>query len=210
VIGILLGLLMMWLAFDWLWGVPAVAEMRKGFISTLRLLAQFAREPLSKDIGVATERSYSLRETINKNFAETRSLGDGVLLEFGPSREQQLAWRSRIVRWQPNLRIIFLTRIALWKYRAQLPGFELPEPMRVAQQEFDQELAQKLDSIADQMEGKAHAGKENMEDLLERLEQAIRTCCSEGPQELLSPGMQTFLALSRNIESLTTSLSKEI
>jgi multidrug resistance protein MdtO len=210
VVGILLGLFVMWAVFDHLWAEPAAVQMRKAFIATLRLLAQFAREPFSKDVRVATERSYSLRETINKNFAETRSLGDGVLLEFGTSREQDLAWRSRIVRWQPKLRIVFLTRIALWKYRARLPGFELPEPVRVAQQEFDHELAQKLDNIADRMQGKAHAGKENMEDLLEHLEQAIRTCCSEGRQELPSPELQTFLALSRNIESLTTSLSKEI
>ena len=42
VVGILLGLFMMWLVFDQLWGAPAAVEMRKTFISNLRLLAQFA------------------------------------------------------------------------------------------------------------------------------------------------------------------------
>jgi hypothetical protein len=31
----------------------------------------------------------------------------------------------------------FVTRIALLKYRLQIPGFELPKAVRLAQQEFD-------------------------------------------------------------------------
>jgi hypothetical protein len=53
---------------------------------------------------------------------------------------QALALRDRIRRWQPRLRLLFLTRIALLKYRLQLPGFELPEPVRLAQEEFDSRL----------------------------------------------------------------------
>jgi multidrug resistance protein MdtO len=210
VAGILLGLFVMWVVFDQLWAAPAVVQMRKRFISSVRLLAQFAKEPLSKDLRVATELSYSLREAINKNFEEARLLADGVLFEFGPSREQALSWRSRIIRWQPQLRILFLTRIALWKYRAQLPGFELPEAVRVAQQEFDRELAQKLDGIADRIEAKSSQEKDNFDNSFERLEQTIHSCCSEGPQKLLTAELQTFLALSRSIESLTTCLSKEL
>src|SRR5208282_1541302 len=48
VAGVFLGLLMMWLIFDQVWGVPASVEMRRVFISTLRLLAQFAREPATR------------------------------------------------------------------------------------------------------------------------------------------------------------------
>ena len=49
VVGILLGLFIMWLVFDQLWGAPAAIQMKKTFISNLRLVAQFAREPISKD-----------------------------------------------------------------------------------------------------------------------------------------------------------------
>ncbi len=185
VLGIMLGLFMMWLAFDQLGGVPAVVQMKRAFVANLRSLAQFAREPLSKDLRVAIERSYSLRETINKNFDQVRASADAVLLEFGPSRQPGLALRSRIRQWQPQLRMIFVTRIALLKYRLQLPGFELPEAVRVAQQEFDNRLAETLDGMAGRMEGKAPEAKENLEDSLERLEQTIRTCGSEDPQEIL-------------------------
>lgn len=71
-------------------------QMKKTFISNLRLVAQFAREPISKDARTAIARSLALRETINSNLDKARALADGVLLEFGPSREQDLALRDRI------------------------------------------------------------------------------------------------------------------
>jgi multidrug resistance protein MdtO len=210
VVGILLGLFMMWLVFDHLWGVPAAVGMKRAFISTLRSLAQLAREPLSKDIRVAIERSHSLRETINSSFDRVRGQADGVLFEFGSSRHHDLALRRQIVRWHTQLRMIFVMRITLLKYRFQLPGFELPEAICVAQQEFDDRLAEMLEGMADRIEGKAPEGKVNLEDSFERLEREIRTCCLEEPQEALAAQLQTFLALSRRIESLTISLDKEI
>jgi hypothetical protein len=96
------------------------------------------------------------------------------------------------------------------KYRLQLPGFELPEPVRVAQQDFDNRMAGMLDGMADRMEGKPSKETDRFEDAFERLEQTVRTCCSERPQELPSPEIQTFLALSRSMENVTTSLYKEI
>ncbi|HME11869.1 MAG TPA: FUSC family protein [Candidatus Acidoferrum sp.] len=206
VVGILLGLFMMWLVFDQLWGVPAALEMKKAFISNLRLLAQLAREPVSRDIRVAIDRSSALRETINAQFDKVRSLADGVLFEFGSSRQQDLALRDRIRRWQPQLRTLFLIRVALLKYRLRPPGFELPAPVELAQQEFDAQLAKVLDAMADGLQGKAPEVKENLENSLKRLEQTVTTCCSSGPKESLPAKLQTFLALSRSIESVTTSL----
>jgi len=210
VLGILLGLFMMWLVFDQLWSAPAAVGMKRTFIAALRSLAQFAREPLSKDLRVAIERTYSLRETINKNFDQVRALADGVLLEFGPSREQDLALRSRIRSWQPQLRLLFLTRIALLKYRLQLPGFELPEAVRLAQQEFDNRLAKTLDGMADRMEGKGPEVRENLQDSFERLEQTTLTSCSELPRKALTAQLQTFLPLSSKIESLASALDREL
>jgi multidrug resistance protein MdtO len=184
--------------------------MKRAFIANLRLLAQFVRGPLSRDLGAAIERVNSLRETINKNFDQVRASADGVLFEFGLSREQNLALRNRIRSWQPQLRTIFVTRIALLKYRLQLPGFELPEAVQVAQQEFDNRLAETLEGMADRMEGKAPEAKESLEGSLERLEQTIRTCSSEEPQGMLAARLQTFLPLSCRIESLASALDKQI
>jgi multidrug resistance protein MdtO len=210
VVGILLGLFIMWLVFDQLWSSPAAVEIRKTFISNLRLLAQFAREPLSKDRRTAIARSLMLAEIINDNFDKVRALADGVLLEFGPSRAQDLALRSRIRHWQPQLRTLFLMRIALWRYRVQLPDFELPEPVRAAQQELDYKSAKLLDDMADQLAGKVFRGEDNLEESFEQLKQTARTWSSEGSQQSLAAQLQTFLTLSRNSASLTMSLGKSI
>ena len=210
VVGILLGLFIMWLVFDQLWGARAGVEMKRAFISGLRLLADFAKEPLSKDLKVAVARSYTLRETINSNFDQVRSLADAVLFEFASSQQQDRALRTRIRQWQPRLRTLFIIRTTLLKYRLQLPGFELPEAVRLAQQKFDDQSAKMLEGMADRLDGKPPRGDDKFEDSFEQLQQIVRSCCSEGPQELLTPNLQTFLALSRNTASLTMSLSKEI
>jgi multidrug resistance protein MdtO len=105
VAGVLLGLFMMWVVFDRLWTARAAVEMKRVFISNLRSLAQFVREPVSSDLTTAFQRSLSLRETINANLDAVRALADGVLFEFGPSRQQDLALREQIRQWQPLLRI---------------------------------------------------------------------------------------------------------
>jgi multidrug resistance protein MdtO len=209
-VGVLLGLSVMWLVFDQLWSAPAVGQMKMAFAATLRLLADLSQEPRSRDLRVASDRSYFIRETINKNFEQTRALADGVLFEFGPSRKQDLLWRDRIVRWQPQVRILFLTRIALWKYRAQLPGFELPEAIQAAQQEFDYELAGKLDEIANRMDSKAKSEEEITHNLLEAVERTIQTHSSEETGTSLAPRCQALLRLCRTAESLTISLDKEL
>src|SRR5208337_4864256 len=100
VAGIVLGLTIMWLVFDRLWGASAGVEMKRAFISLLRALATLAREPVSRNLQIAVEQSYALRETINNGFNKVRSHADGVVFEFGPSREKDLALRSRILFWQ--------------------------------------------------------------------------------------------------------------
>ena len=50
---------------------------------------------------------------INSSFDEVGALADAVLLETGVSRQQDLTLRRRILRWQPRLRMLFITRVAL-------------------------------------------------------------------------------------------------
>jgi multidrug resistance protein MdtO len=211
VIGIMLGLSMMWLVFDQLWGAPAVVEMKRTFVSNLRQLAQFAREPFSKDPRTAIKQSITLRETINTNLDKVRALADGVLLEFGPSREQDLALRDRIRHWQTHLRVLFITRITLWRYRMRLPGFELPETIWLAQREFDDELAKTLDAIADRFQGKPAAVRESrLDSSFKHLEQTVQTFRLRGLHRVLPEQPETLLTLSRRMEQLASSLDREI
>jgi multidrug resistance protein MdtO len=208
VVGVLLGLFIMWLVFDQLWGSPAAVEMKKTFISNLRLLAQLVREPLRGT--ERTWRSDSLRETINGNFNNVRSLADGVLFELGSSRQQDLALRNRIRRWQPPLHAFLVTRLLLLKYRLQLPGFELPPAVSAAQWDFDNHLAETLDDMADRLEGKTSDRRDEFGSSVERLEKTIRSYDSGESREALPAQLGGFLSLSRKIASLTISLDKEM
>ena len=210
VVGVLFGLLMMWLVFDQLWGAPAVVEMRKTFIDSLRFMAQLAREPISADLRVATDRYFSLRDAITKTFDSVRAFADGVLLEFGDSRPQNLAWRSRIIQWGPQSRAIFLAQITLWRYCAQSSGFELPEPIRAALREFGDRAAGMLDSMADRLEGKVSAQDVGLEESFERLEQRVHAYASEPWHETREPRLETFLFLSKRFQDLLISLNQQI
>ena len=210
VAGILLGLFMMWLLFDQLWGVPSAAAMKRTFVSTLRLLAGFVREPVSSDLRAAMEKSYALRETINTKMDRLRQFGDGVMLEFGPSRQRDLALREKLIQWQLALRMIFVSRIALLKYRLHLPGFELPAPLQAAQMDFDMRFAARLESVADRLEGKAPTSPEIVDSSIEQLEQAALACCAKEPPEAPAAPLQTFLPLTRRVDGLLRSIEQEI
>ena len=209
VAGVLLGLFMMWLVFDQLWSAPAGVEMKRRFVLTFRLLAQLAREPVSTDIQATTKRIYALRESIDDEFNQVRSLADGVLFEFGPSRQQDLAMRDDIRRWQPQLRTLFIMRIASLKYRFQVPGFELPEAIRLAQQAYDDRSAQMLEEMAERIEGSVPQAGPAPEDAFELLEKTIQAYYEES-QQPPAAHVWSFTTLLRGIDSLTNSLAAEI
>jgi multidrug resistance protein MdtO len=209
VVGILLGLVIMWLVFDRLWGASAAVQMKKTFLSNLQFIAQLAREPASKDLKTVIGRGLALRETINTSLDKVRDFADGVLLEFGPTREQDLALRNRLRQWQPNLRILFILHLVLWRYRVRLAGFELPEAIQLALAEFDNRWAMELDRMAEQLKGDESAQKQKLSEAYAQLEKAA---WKASPKTLnqFPPQIESFLLLSRRIALLTDSLEMEI
>jgi len=205
VVGILLGLMMMWLAFDLLWSAPAAIKMKRAFVGGVRLLAHLAREPISADRREAIERSYAVREQINVQFDKVRSLADGVLFEFGPSRQHDLALRESFRQWQPQLRTLFLLRVTSLKYRLGLPGFELPEAIRIWQREYDDRSAGVLDEMANRVEG-TQDGPPIREGSLE----AIDESWAHLSHEPFAAHIASFVTLYRRIDDLTVSVAEQI
>jgi multidrug resistance protein MdtO len=206
VVGILLGLFMMWLVFDQLWGMSAGMAMKKNFVATFRLLAQFSREPISRELKAAIERSYELRDAINSKFDDVRAQADAVVFEFGPSRHNDLALRRRIRALSPRLRLLFIIRITLLKYRLQFVGFELPPSIQAAQVALDNRLAGTLDGIADRLEGHPSVQKQDLAASYIDLERT-----TESIQELqLASHVRSFLLLSNEVVSLADSLDRAI
>jgi hypothetical protein len=106
--------------------------------------------------------------------------------------------------------MLFLMETAWLKYSHQLPGFELPEALREAQQEFSQTLAQTLEGMADRIEGGPPKENLNFEDAMKYLERKIQSSFSKGSSELLAAHLQTLQSLSSRMGSLTISLANEI
>ena len=115
--------------------------------------------------------------------------------------------RDRIRQWQPNLRMLFITRIVLWRYRVGLPGFELPKAIQPAQQKFDNRLAMALDGLADRMDGKASTRVDDLTSAYAQLEQAAWKGSSI-QQHQLTPQIQSFLILSAQNRILGRFLGK--
>jgi multidrug resistance protein MdtO len=210
IVGILLGLSVMWFVFDQLWSSPAIVEMKRIFVANIRLLAQLTREPTTTNLRDAIERSYSLRETINANFSQVRQHADGVLLEFGSSRKQDLALRAQLLRWQPELRLVFIAQIAILKYRLQLPGFELPVRVREELREFDVQRAAILEGVADRVEGKARAATQAFGSSVRALELIARESAQAGTSEHHVEQLQSLLSLAKRADELVRELQEEI
>jgi multidrug resistance protein MdtO len=210
IVGILLGLSVMWFVFDHLWSSPAIVEMKRIFVANIRLLAQLTREPSTTNLQKAIELSYSLRETINANFNQVRQHADGVMLEFGSSRERDLALRARLLHWQPELRFVFIAQIAIFKYRLQLPGFELPVRVLEELREFDIRRSAVLEDIADRVERKEPLLTENGESSIGVLEQFALESFSFGTPEPHVEQLQSLLPLARRADGIVRALQQEI
>jgi multidrug resistance protein MdtO len=210
-VGVLLGLVMMWLIFDQLWSAPAVTAMQRAFVSGLRFLARLMREPVSPDLRLALGQTLKLRETIHSTFENMRLQADGVSVEFGPSRERDLALRTRILAWSLQFRIVFLARNTLLQYRLRLPGFELPPDLLQAQKDFDDGIAAIVDSMADRLEGQPL--KPDVPDphaLFEQLEKAMRSPgAGESPAEV-AIHLQTMVPLTQRIVGVLATLREEV
>ena len=184
--------------------------MKRTFVSALRLLAQLARGPRSPDVRKAIEDSYVIREAMNAKLDGVRSLADGVLFEFGPSRSSDLEFRARIRRWQPQLRALFVMRITSLKYRLQAPGFELPEAVRLRQEAYDDASARILEEMADRIEKPLPVIATGAEELHQLLNRRLQDTDAEALRDLPVTQAESFITLLHGIDALTNSLATEV
>lgn len=142
VVGVLLGLMSMWLVFDQIAAPLATERMMTLLRANLKLMGDMAvavaatrkRDHASSD-GIAALRSFrELRDKINDNFSQMNAQADAVQFEFGARRARQLQERERMLAMQPAMRSIFLIEIALFASEhlpsGLLPGGEDSEQVR--------------------------------------------------------------------------------
>ncbi len=104
--------------------------------------------------------------------------------------------------------MLFLAEIALWKYRAQLPGFELPTALVTQQRQFEEGFALTLEGMADRLEGRSSQSPSWEDSMAHR--EANAEANAEALEQMFSDRDPALLSLRSKIQNLTTSLAQEI
>jgi len=117
VLGVLLGITMMWLVFERFFPKSAADEMVRIFIVNLRLMADLVASTPRADDRASILKVRRQREAIYRHFGEVNAQSDAVPFETGPLRPGDMAARDRIRQWQASLRSFYLLEAPLLQFR---------------------------------------------------------------------------------------------
>jgi multidrug resistance protein MdtO len=151
-LGVLLGISMMWLAFDRLHPTSATSEMLKTFNQNLRLLATLTVHSMQPHDAAGIAEARRLRDKIYNNFSAVNAQADAVPFELGPLRNQNMRARDCIRRWQAMLRTLYLLELALLQYRVFGSTEKLSDEAETMLRDFDQSCARTLNEMATYLE----------------------------------------------------------
>ena len=115
--------------------------------------------------------------------------------------------RAQLRRWLPELRTLFVMRVASLKYRLRVPGFDVPEDVRRRQEAYDEICARTLERMADRIDSREHSKADQSEQSPATRKDVLRETESEARRELPSAQAASFVALLDAIDVLTTSLA---
>ncbi len=123
VVGVLLGLMAMWLVFDQIAAPLATVRMETLLRTNLNLMGDLGcavagvwtpgNTPAAADD--ARNNFRRLRDRINDTFSQMNAQADAVPFEFGRKRAQKLRRRERMQIMQPAMRSLFLLEITLFE-----------------------------------------------------------------------------------------------
>jgi multidrug resistance protein MdtO len=210
VVGVFLGLFVMWIVFDQIWAKPAAQEMIGIFTANIRSIAELAGVSLEDDPESYIKRVRALRDRVYRNFQVVSSQADAIPFEFGRRRNIHMAARAHIRRWQPTLRTLYIMLIASLQHRIFGADLDFPKPLLDAQHRFNQECAQVLNAMADHLEGKKLLNNtEELQAALVNLEDNLARAVAEtsGTIAARAEGLAT---LSRQIAPLLQDLFSDV
>jgi multidrug resistance protein MdtO len=173
VLGILLGLVAMWLVFDGLGTARATDQMAEAFINSLRSIARLTVRLEQGNQQTIVQDLRALREEINSHFQMVNAQSDAISFEFGIRRKQGMAMRALVRSWQPSLRVLVMMEAALIQHRLLGSEHIFPKHVREAWGRFDNACAQRLLGMADHLEGKDVSEAEPLSISLQGMERAF-------------------------------------
>jgi multidrug resistance protein MdtO len=209
VVGVLLGLLSMWLVFDRLWVKDALQEMQEAFARNLRMLAELFEQSRKADRNEAARLALQLRDQINNGFNAVKSQADALVFEFGPSRQRKLKIRDEVRRMQPAIGALLQVEITFLQYLFEKRLPELPQPIAEALAAFEEDLAIIAQAMSDEVAGKVSAVAPDIQESAERLRRTTQDQyrVSGSP---IPPPLADMIALTQNLASILAPLYLDI
>jgi multidrug resistance protein MdtO len=153
VLGVLLGIFMMWLVFERFYPRPASDEMVDIFIRNTRLLADLVETTVIDADAAAIQGIRSKRDLIYRYFGEVNAQMDAVPFETGAQRAGHMAARDRIRRWQASERTFYLLQAPLLQFRVFANADERDRPFYRLEDRFREVCGENFRWIAASLEG---------------------------------------------------------
>jgi multidrug resistance protein MdtO len=117
ILGVLLGITVMWIAYERIFPRSAADEMVRIFIVYVRLLADLSSSTPRYGDPASVLKVRRQRDEIYRRFGEVTAQADAVPFETGSRRAGDMAARDRIRRWQAFLRSFYLLEVPLLQFR---------------------------------------------------------------------------------------------
>jgi multidrug resistance protein MdtO len=212
VVGVMLGLIMMWITFHSLSKDSAAEHMVASFAANLRAIAALVLLPGPEAPETNMKRIRALRAEIGNNFQTVMAQSDAVPFEFGLKRAEGMANRALIKSWQPRLQTVYLEELALLQHRVFGAEKHLPSAVQISQRRFNQACASLLMQMADYVDGKFCDGKfcggwVDLDAPLAELSHSVEGNSSDDTRLTVASGLER---LSKHTRDLLTELSTEI
>jgi multidrug resistance protein MdtO len=150
ILGILLGVIAMWLVFDHLWAETSSTSVRNLLLGTLRKIADF-KAISAESSREANQRLAAEGSRINRNFDELRNLADMYAFEAFPKRPHESLVNRSIRTLLPELRAFLLVKAGLLQHR----NLAITPVGEVLIQEVEENASSVLRGLANAIEAEA-------------------------------------------------------
>ncbi len=209
IVGVLLGLVCMWLVFDRLWVRDALQEMQDAFSRNLRLLAELLDLRGNQDNVEAIKQAIQLRDRINEGFNAVKAQADAVVFEFGPRRQRKLQIRDDMRRWQATLGVLLQVQITYLQYLFQLRLPDMPASITEARKAFEKDLTDMIRAMSSEVCGIVPRANPDIQASAAMLKQEIQTYYSKSGISIPSP-LVDMITLTQNLASIVAPLSADV
>jgi multidrug resistance protein MdtO len=175
IFGVLLGIGVWAFIFGLTGSVLAGTAMRRSLAATIRSLAGLARVGLRGDPSLAViTPARGWRWSVYQNLTTTLRLHDESKFEWGAGVEDAEAERARITKLAGDTQAVFIALLALIHHRLSGNLAAMPPALHVELQGLAQALIQRLDAIANRIQGRAEGPSTPLASQLEHAKEVAK------------------------------------